>query len=68
MRVEYFILYRRKLSILYSLLLELPPHLRRRAEKIIDKWRRERISYEQTLNQILLLGEEQEKSDILVMW
>ncbi len=52
-----FIFYRRKLSILYSLLLELPPHLRGRAEEIVDKWRRGEIGFEQALNQILELGE-----------
>jgi len=52
-----FILYRRKLSTLYSLMLELPPSLRGKAEEIIEKWKKQEISYEQALNQILLLGE-----------
>ncbi len=58
MAVRNFILYRRKLSILYSLMLELPPSLRRKAEEIIEKWKKEQISYEQALNQILELEEE----------
>ena len=52
-----FMLYRGKLSILYSLLLELPPHLRGRAEEIVDRWRRREIGFEQALNQILELEE-----------
>ena len=57
MTVKSFILYRRKLGILYSLLLELPPHLRGRAEEIVDRWRRGEIGFEQALNQVLELEE-----------
>ncbi len=54
---EEFIRFRRKLSILLSLVQELPPENRGKATELIEKWKRGEISFEEAVDTILLLEE-----------